>query len=117
MTKKERKQAMWTEVGRLTEEIPFMWSDFAIQIANHNINTPQNKITDSLLIEIVEQGKKMDVNSDEATHLTTNNSKTNLNSLKALMGEKLFKKAIEKGINWGYIALMYNSIYEKKFFG
>lgn len=32
MTKKQRKTAMWAEVGRLTKSIPYMWNDFAMQI-------------------------------------------------------------------------------------
>lgn len=121
MTKKQRKAAMWTEVGRLNEKIPYMWSDFAMQIAYHNIDNPKNKITDAFLIKVVKQGEKMSLSCNEdveaMTHLNTNNSKTNYHSLKRLMGNQLFSEVLEAGISWGYFASLYQSIYEKKFFG
>lgn len=117
MTKKQRKEAMWTEVGRLDEKIPYMWSDFAMQIAYHNIDNPKNKITDAFLMKVIEQGEKMDIRDDAVTHLETNNSTTNYNSLKALMGNQLFNEVLSCGVSWGYFAKMYNSIYVKKFFG
>lgn len=120
MTKKQRKAAMWAEVGRLNEKIPYMWSDFAMQIAYHNIDNPKNKITDAFLMKVVEQGEKMDIwekDVDAVTTLNTNNSTTNYNSLKALMGNQLFGEVLECGVSWGYFASMYQSIYEKKFFG
>ncbi len=120
MTKKQRKAAMWAEVGRLNEKIPYMWSDFAMQIAYHNIDNPKNKITDAFLMKVVEQGEKMDIwekDVDAVTTLNTNNSTTNYNSLKVLMGNQLFREALECGVSLGYFASMYQSIYEKKFFG
>lgn len=119
MTKKQRKEAMWTEVDRLEKKIPYMWTEFSQRIALYNLDNPENKITDDFLIKVVKQGEKMDLKKDVnfVTNLNTNNSETNYKSLKNLMGKELFSEVIGCGISWGYFAKLYQSIYEKKFFG
>lgn len=117
MTKKQRKAAMWSEVGRLEQKIPYMWSDFAMQIALHNIDNPTEKISDAFLLKVIEQGEKMDIwgkDAYESENLQTNNAKTNYNNLRTLMGEKLFKEVLDCGVSWGYFASLYDSIMRKK---
>ena len=116
MTKKQRKATMWQEVGRLEKAIPYMWTVFAQQIALHNMDHPQQRITDAFLLKVIEQGEKMDVwgkDAYESANLQTNNSTTNFNNLRTLMGEKLLNEVLGCGVSWGYFASLYDSIYRK----
>ncbi len=117
MTKKQKKAAMWREVGRLEKTIPYMWGDFAIQIANYNLDHPTQKITNKFLMKIIKKGEEMDVwgkDAYTAGNLQTHNSTTNYNNLRTLMGEELFNEMLNCGISWGYFASLYDWIFHKK---
>ena len=117
MTKKQRKEAMWLEVERLATKFPELDTYFAQQIALANMDY-QNKITDDFLGRVIEQAQKIDVWGKDAwvaTNLSTRNSTTNCNNLKKLMGEALFNEMLEKPINWGYYASLYDSIIRKQY--
>lgn len=118
MTKKQRKAAMRIEVERLKEAIPHMFYDMAMQIAYHNMDNPDNKITDAFLLKVVKKGEEIDIWGKDAikvASLQTRNSETNYNNLHYLMGDELFSQMMKYSVSWGYYAVLYDNIYRSHF--
>lgn len=88
--------------------IPYMWTDFAQQIALSNMDFPEKRISDEFLLKVVEQGEKMDIWGKDAyasANLQTRNSSTNWKNLKELMGEELFNEMNKYPISLGIFCI------------
>lgn len=105
------------EASRLKKEIPYMWNEFAIKIAQIKIKYPEKEIPDEFLLEVIQKGEKMEIwgkDAYAAENLQPKRNFTNWENLRKIMGKMLFDELEKYPIDWLFFAKLYHQIYHKK---